>query len=121
MPSQGELMRSGMAAEQAQLLGANLDGTTETAAGTTQTDAFALIGNITLFGTVASGAGARLPSATGKSPYFVFNGGANALLVYPATGETINASSANTAFSVTAGKSGFFYPHGNLWIANLSS
>lgn len=121
MPSQAELMRSGMAAEQAQLLGANLDGTTETATGTTQADAFVLIANITTFGTVASGTGALLPSATGKSPYFVFNNGANALLVYPASGQTLNASSANTAFSVTAGKGAFFYPHGNTWMANLSA
>lgn len=121
MPSQGELMRSGIAAESAQMLGSNADPNTETATGTGQTDAFLLIANITIFGTVASGAGARLPSATGRSAYYVFNNGANALLIYPATGETLNVSAANASVSVPVGKSAFFYPHGNMWIVNFSA
>lgn len=121
MATKGELMRSGLAWEAANLIGLDLDTTTETATGSAQTDAFALTASITIFGTVGSGTGARLPSATGSSPYAVFNNGANALAVYPATGETINASSANTSFSVTNGKGAIFFPHGNKWIANLSA
>lgn len=121
MPNQGELMRAGMPAEQARMLGTTLDATTETATGSTQADAFVLTANMTKFGTVAASTGAILPSATGVGPYFVFNGGANPLSVYPAVGQTINASAANTAFSVTNGKGAYFYPHGNTWAATLSA
>ncbi len=51
----------------------------------------------------------------------MFNGGASPLSVYPAVGETINGSSANTAFSVTNGKSAIFKPVGQTWIAVLSA
>lgn len=120
MATQGELMRASLPAEAARMLGATQDGTTETATGSTQGGAFVLTANLTIFGTVAASTGALLPSATGVGPYFIFNNGANALSVYPATGETINASSANTAFSITNGKGAFFFPHGNTWMANLS-
>jgi len=121
MPTTGEIMRSGVDALTARLLGADRDTTTETATGSVQGDAFALTANITVFGTVAASTGARLPTATGSGPFFVFNNGANALTVYPAVGEFINASAVNTGFSVTNGKGAYFYPHGNIWMANLSA
>lgn len=121
MATQGELMRASLPAEAARMLGATLDSTAETATGTVQGDAFVLTSNITTFGTVAANTGAILPSATGVGPYFIFNNGANALKVYPAVGESINASSANSSFSVSNGKGAYFYPHGNIWMANLSA
>lgn len=120
-PTQGEIMRASLPAEAARMLGATADATTETATGSVQADAFVLTANITKFGTVAASTGAILPSATGVAPYFIFNGGASPLTVYPALGETINASAANTGFSVTNGKGAYFYPHGNQWMANLSA
>lgn len=121
MPTQGELMRASLPAEAARMLGATLDTVTETATGTNQATAFVLTANMTIFGTVAASTGALLPSATGSGPYFTFNNGANTLTVYPATGETINASTANTGYSVSAGKGARFDPHGNTWMANLSA
>lgn len=121
MPTTGEIMRSGVDALTARLIGTDKDATTETATGSTQADAFVLTANITLFGTVAASTGAILPSATGRSSYFIFNNGASPLTVYPAVGEFINASSVNTGYSVTNGKGATFYPHGNIWMANLSA
>lgn len=121
MATQGELMRSGLAAETARLIGQTIDATTETATGTNQATAFVLTATITKFGTVGASTGALLPSATGVGPYAIINAGANALSVYPASGETINGGTANSAFSVTNAKTAFFLPHGNTWVAILSA
>lgn len=58
------------------------------------------------FTTVASAAdSALLPAATAGRDVVVINAAAaNAMNVFPATGESINALSANTAISVPAGK-----------------
>lgn len=76
-----------------------------TAAGSAQTDAYALtraISNVTSTGT---GTGVRLPAGLQAGDSLtVRNGGANALLVYPPTGGVINALSANAGYSVAAGK-----------------
>lgn len=114
-------MRASLPAEAARLLGATANTTAQTATGSVQGDALVLTGNITNFTTVAASTGCILPSATGVGPYFVLNNGANALKVYPATGETINGAAANAAFSVTNAKSASFYPHGNQWVAVLSA
>jgi hypothetical protein len=91
------------------------------AAGTTQATAFALTNDISVFGTVAASSGAILP-LFGSAYCTVFNGGANALAVYPPVGGTINAAAANAAFSVGAGKSAtFMSPDGITWVANLSA
>lgn len=120
MATKGELMRSSLPWEAATMLGNDIT-LSATAAGTVQGDALALVASMTVFTTVGSGAGAILPSATGVGTYSVYNGGSNALAVYPATGEIINGSSANSSFSVTNGKSATFIAHGNRWIANLSA
>ena len=71
-----------------------------TAAGTTQTDALLLIGGISHLGTVASGAGVRLNVCPVGVSQMVYNGGANALLVYPPSGYNINQLSANASISL---------------------
>lgn len=58
--------------------------------------------------TVAASTGVRLPAAVVGANIFVFNVGANALNVYPATGEVINSLAANTALSVAATKGAEF-------------
>ena len=71
-----------------------------TAAGTNQATALAL--DYTTFQrvtTVAASTGVRLPAATVGARIVVFNKGANALAVYPATGEVINNGAANAALS----------------------
>ena len=81
------------------------------AAGTTQATATAITKTNSVFATVAAGAGAVLPNLPPVTvgggltfaEFHVFNAGANALLLYPATGGTINALAANAALSVAAG------------------
>jgi len=69
-----------------------------TATGTVQGDALALTGTINEFTTVAAGTGARLSSSmTAGDNQLVFNGGANALKVYPDSGSRINALVTNAA------------------------
>jgi hypothetical protein len=92
-----------------------------TGAGTGQSDALALVQGINKFTTVGASSGGRLPAAGTSGPVVVINSGANALLVYPATGETINALSANSSFSVTNAKMATFTPAGNTWVAVLSA
>lgn len=106
----------------AKMLGSTAPVTGLTGAGTSsQSAALALTSNFSAFSTVASNSGARLPAAGNQGPYMVVNGGANALLVYPATGEKINNGSANGSFSVTNAKSAIFIPIENQWFAILSA
>jgi len=77
-----------------------------TAAGTTQTDALAITTDGNIFGTVASGAGARLEVGS-AARILVRNGGANALLVYAPVGGTMNGTS-NGSLSVAATKNALF-------------
>lgn len=121
MPSQQELMGHGLPGPLARALGADGPNTGLTATGTNQGGALALTAAISLFGTVASGAGAVLPASYDKPLYAVLNGGSNALLVYPAGTDVINAGSAGAAISVAAGKSAFFYQYEGGWIANVSA
>jgi hypothetical protein len=80
----------------------------QTATGSTQTDAFLISADNTRFTTVASSTGCRLPAdaAPGDS-VFIYNSGANALSIYPPTSGTINAISANGAYSLAAAKGVF--------------
>ena len=75
------------------------------AAGTTQATATALVSNINNVTVVATGAtGVRLPTAVAGMRILIRNSdSADTLNIYPATGGTINALGANTAFTLTAG------------------
>jgi hypothetical protein len=75
------------------------------AAGTTQGGATALVSNINNVTVVATGAtGVRLPTAVAGMRILVRNSdSADTLSIYPATGGTINALSANSAYTLTAG------------------
>lgn len=75
------------------------------ALGTTQDTAtilFAQWNNVTI---VTSGSGAILPSVAVGTEIGVWNNGANALLIYPPAGATIDALATNTAYSIAAGAS----------------
>lgn len=72
-----------------------------TATGSTQATALQLQADINRFTTVAASTGAILPSMNPGDSCVVFNGGANALLVYPPVGGTINALAANAGYSVS--------------------
>lgn len=89
-----------------------------TATGTGQSDAYALTYAYNSFSTVAAGTGALLyGNAISGDSQLVYNGGANALLVYPESGGNINSLAANAAFSVAAGATHIFWRDGSAhWI-----
>jgi hypothetical protein len=92
------------------------------AAGTNQAGATAITKQTNEFTTVAASSGARLPSPEQGEFIFIANAGANALAVYPATGHSINALAANTAFSLAAGKNALFWAAtASKWYVNLSA
>ena len=72
------------------------------AAGTVQGDATAITKEINVVSTVASGAGVRLPTAVAGMVVSITNTSANALLVYPASGASINSLAANASYSQTS-------------------
>lgn len=71
-----------------------------TATGTTANDALQLSAVWNAVGTTASGTGVKLPPTEVGAMVCVYNGGANTLAVYPATGSTINAGA--SSLNVTA-------------------
>jgi hypothetical protein len=73
------------------------------AAGTVQGNATAITREVNVTSTVASGAGVVLPTAVAGMRVTIINTAANAVLVYPASGGTINSLSLNAAFSQGAG------------------
>lgn len=75
-----------------------------TATGVAQTDALQCPSSVNVFTTVASGTGAQLQPVEVSAGVAVANLGANALLLYPATGQSINLGAANAALSIAAGK-----------------
>ena len=85
-----------------------LDG--QNAFSTTQATASKCPGSVTRFTTVANGGTAVLPSLLTNEAgplAFVINDGANALSVYPFTGETRNGT-LNSALSVPVGQAAIF-------------
>jgi hypothetical protein len=107
MAQKSDLMAGGQHAALASRLGFDAPSSALTATGSTSADALVLKGNYAIFGTVAASTGAILPAGHGF--YFVRNGGASALTVYPPSGSTVNGT---TSFSVTNAKSAFFIVNG---------
>jgi hypothetical protein len=101
MPLQSRLTISGLSAINAQMIVGTVANSL-TATGATQATALPLAGDINRFTTVAASTGALLPSMNPGDSIQVFNGGANALLVYPPVGGAVNALSTNTGYSVAA-------------------
>lgn len=97
-------------------------GRTATAGGG-QASAVALVQPYTVFTTVATLAdSAKLPASSQGQVMTVTNAGAASMNVFPATGEAINALSANTAFAVAAGKTAtFMCGVAGQWFAMLSA
>lgn len=94
-----------------------------TAAGTTQGNALAIPAGQdgSIFTTVGSGTGAVLPaSGVGLGEeYVIANHGLNALAVYPPSGGKMGTAGANAAYSLSAGKTGYFMFVGQLqWTTN---
>jgi hypothetical protein len=88
-----------------------------TAAGSTQGTATLVTGAHVIVTTAAASTGVILPPAELGAEVTVKNLGANALLVYPATGGAINALAANAGFSIAAGGQGRFLGRNNInWV-----
>ncbi len=116
------LMGSGCSSSQAvNICGDVVDSIT--AAGTTNADATQLSAAINRVTTTALNTGVRLMLPESGSQVAVINSGANALLVYPGTGASINALTATTGgFSVAAGGRALFIGTGSAnWFAVLSA
>ena len=96
---------------------------TITAAGTTNADATGLSAAINRVTTAAASTGVRLMAPEQGSQVAVINSGANAVLVYPSTGASINALTATTGgFSVAAGGRALFIGTSSAnWFAVLSA
>jgi len=122
MATAKKLMGVGFSAPQAQYASGDSTTTNLTALGTNQATALALPADVNIVGTTAASTGVILPaSPTPGDNVFVYNGGANALSVYPSTGLTINALSANAAYSLATTKSALFYFAGTGWYTLLSA
>ena len=78
------IMKGGWSAGNAKAVNGSI-ATGLTAAGTTLATALALTADTNVLGTVASGSGVSLPSAELGDSCEVYNGGANAVTVYPDT------------------------------------
>ena len=92
-------------------------------AGGGQANATAITSQIANFTTVATIADSGvLPKSVAGMRVIVVNSAANSMNVFPASGETINALAANTAFAVAGGKTAeFFCPVAGKWYSILSA
>lgn len=102
------LMAAGFSAAAARAVAGSADvDSGVTATGSAITDAYDIKATSTLFTTVASSTGAQLPDKDGK--FYVFNGGAQSLSVYPhSSSGKINNGSDGAAKAVASGKGGMF-------------
>ena len=99
MSLQARLVASGIAAPAAAAI-QGLVANNLTALGTTQANALPLPGDVNRFTTVAAGTGTVLPAMNPGDEVIAFNGGANALLIYPPVGGKINGLGTNAGYSV---------------------
>lgn len=99
MSLQQRLVVSGISASQAGAIQGTVANNL-TAAGNSQGTALALPADVNKFTTVAASTGTIIPAMNPGDSVILFNGGANALAVYPPTGGKINAVATNGAYSV---------------------
>jgi hypothetical protein len=82
-----------------------LKSATVAATGSTQTDAAAVTAGFTLVSAADGTKGVRLPAASAGLVVIIKNG-ANAILkIYPASGDAVNALSANASYNIAANTS----------------
>jgi hypothetical protein len=99
MSLQQRLVVAGISAPAAQAIqGTVASGLTAT--GTTQATALPLGADCCDFTTVPAGSGCILPAMNPGDDITIFNGGANALLVYPPVGGQIKSLGTNAGYSV---------------------
>lgn len=93
------------------------------AAGTTQGTATVITNAVNFLSTVVSGSGIVLPStATAGDCVFIYNGGANAVKVYPDSGAKINGLATNAGVLIGTNTSVEFWRGSSTqWAAVLSA
>lgn len=91
-------------------------GSNITATGTNQAGAYLITKAVTIFDTVAPGAGTVLPPWSENDHRKIINRGANSLLLYPASGAQLEALGANNPGTITSGGAADAYADTtNLW------
>lgn len=97
-----------------------------TATGANQAGALQVTSVLNVFTTVAAGTGAKLNSSAAldgqTQRQIIYNGGASALTVYPATGQNINSLAANAGMILAKNTTCSYYlVSATQWIAILSA
>lgn len=118
MALKSELMAAGMPAGEANRVG--VDAIAHLTPGADSQGGTPVIASMTILDTASAGS-VTMPTAGGKGPYAVMNNSGANQKIYPASGETLNASSANTAFTLTSAKSAILIPAGNGWFVVMSA
>lgn len=121
MATVDDIMLGGTSAGQAKAIGGQVN-LTVSAAGTTQGTATTLTASNSYISTAAANSGVILNSDEISSEFDIFNGGANAVKIYPPTGGNINQLSANTATTLPQYSAVKIKRWSSTqWIANLSA
>jgi len=119
-----KMVNAGLSAGTAAMIGGDIQDNV-TATGTTQATAAPIYGDNVIVTTTPASSGVIFSGASLSAGDIlqVYNLGANALLVYPVVGSTINALAVNAGFSVAAGKAAFFTVRANstTMVAGLSA
>lgn len=108
MPLLSSLSNSGLSALAAIALFADV-ADSFTAAGSTQLTAAETGTGVVIVTTAPASSGVLLDLGSRGDSQLIYNGGANAVAVYPPLGHTINQASANTSLSVPVGSMSVFY------------
>jgi hypothetical protein len=99
MSLQQRLVQAGLSANQAAAVQGTVAGAL-VATGATQATALPLGADNNAFATVGAGTGAILPPMNPGDDVTVYNGGANALLIYPPVGAQIKGLGVNVGYSL---------------------
>lgn len=116
-----EIMGGGFSAVGADAIqgGVNL---TITAAGTTQGTAASLSTSNNFISTAASGSGVILPAAQQGDWIVLYNGGANAVIVYPNVGAKINSLTTNGGAALGTNTACIYFCFSaTQWVCDLSA
>jgi len=104
MPLAKKIMGGGLSAGNAKAINGDV-ASGLTATGTNQATALAINAGVVVFGTVAGSTGAILPSGEISDDVWLYNGGANALTIYPDSGSKINEQATNGGVSLATATS----------------
>jgi hypothetical protein len=118
----GNIVGSGIAAQAGNYL-SGIAADNLTATGSTQGTALLLPADYNTVTTTAASTGVIMPiNGQPGDETFVANLGANALTIYPPTGESINALAANAGYSLAAAKSAYLAKvSATRWVTLLSA